>query len=509
MSSNFCPGADMTGRVSVTHAGASAQHVVILACPDQDNDGICDLFDNCPTAYNPGQEDFDADGIGDACDPAPLGDIEMGSDLWETAPGGGYDFSSVPVPSDFFDPGSEPFAGTVQLEGLPLDPPNYGTAGTIIERRSPINLPGPWPSTDVIPIEIVALSLQSVSPITVTYVTGPPELWDVTIGLSSIAPPPGSMTITKTHDNGGAFTATLPVQAVYTFTRVSDNAVRVLDTGQSSQPPDLLQTVGSPPWVHDPDPSLLFPPMTPTDFHPGIQEPPCPCRPDVQLWNTAWQTQVLWAAERDTDADGHGDSRDNCPNNANPGQENNDGDNVGDICDSDDDNDGALDSYDLTACEGDPFNPAKKPERIDGAFAGVDDDGDTLVDEALPGGASGYDCDGDGYKGSAEASVFTPSTQADQDPCGNGPPTGWPADVVPAGSFSLNKVNISDLQAVASKYGKSPPNPSYDPRYDLVPGPGPVPGAWINIADLQNIAFGTAPMLGGGRMYGGASCPWP
>jgi hypothetical protein len=54
----------------------------------------------------------------------------------------------------------------------------------------------------------------------------------------------------------------------------------------------------------------------------------------------------------DADGDGVGDGADNCPNAANPGQEDNDNDGQGDVCDSDDDNDGvpdATDNCDFTA----------------------------------------------------------------------------------------------------------------------------------------------------------------
>jgi hypothetical protein len=255
---------------------------------------------------------------------------------------------------------------------------------------------------------------------------------------------------------------------------------------------------------------------------------------------------------------------DNCPNNSNPLQEDNEPDGIGDVCDTDDDNDTVLDggdncqfiantnqaNFDVDAlgdvCDPDDDNdglmdltdpdddndkvadadempcggttPSNlRPERIDGVFAGADDDGDTLIDEALPGGGANFDCDGDGFKGTAEAHVYFPSTVADQDPCGSGviPPTvpplplGWAPDLI-GGGFSGNRVNTQDLATFLGPvryYNTDVGTNSGDRRWDILPGSG-VLTFDINIQDLATVATFVPPMLGV-RAFNGPVCAWP
>jgi hypothetical protein len=90
-----------TTRVALT-AGRQTAATLALAAPsaDGDGDGVPDDIDDCPTVPNPGQEDGDRDGRGDACSPADAGRSDgpgMPDDVHvTTAPDGGPEASVPP-----------------------------------------------------------------------------------------------------------------------------------------------------------------------------------------------------------------------------------------------------------------------------------------------------------------------------------------------------------------------------------------------------------------------------
>jgi len=212
----------------------------------------------------------------------------------------------------------------------------------------------------------------------------------------------------------------------------------------------------------------------------------------------------------DEDADGVMGSDDNCPTIPNGDQGDGDADVLGNVCDpcpssAHCDSDTIKDGPE-TRCGSDPAQSRWRPERLDWRFAGVDNDGDALVDEPLPPGVGGYDCDGDGYSGAAEDHVFGATGGRDQDACGN---NGWPADLFSDG-VSLNTITLQDVAsflAPVRRLDTSPGDAGYNVRWDLVPGS--TGGKQINLVDVSSISTLKPPMLAGAKALSGPACPWP
>ncbi len=240
---------------------------------DGDDDGHGDVCDNCPEAANDDQADADGDGLGDVCDDTvtPRDDIPPGDDCFHTECGGGTHFSFCDngIPAGFFGDGSDPFTDSVEM--------GRGENGsdepdTVARRNDGMNFGEELPSEATTQIELVQLHLVSCTPITVTFNGGQnPQQWNVEATLSETAPSAGSMTVTKTGDNGGTFDTQFAVQPLFTFTRVDDpSQILTLDTGAQRQPPFNLSASGVP-WVHELSANSTITPCG-SSFVPGVKE---------------------------------------------------------------------------------------------------------------------------------------------------------------------------------------------------------------------------------------------
>ncbi len=283
--------------------------------------------------------------------------VPAGDDGWITVrkrgtTGTTVDTSSTPIPAGFFFPGSDPYADIFALRGVELDsnmPGALAGADTIVERLADTIPLGPG-MTDVVPIEIRALRLESCEPITVTG-PGTSEEWNVEVSLSEMVPQmPGSIAITRTHPDGGFFDSTLPVVPRFVFTRVSDGAVQVLDPApqvqlQGNQSGWAQVGTQFDPFQHgviplqpgiqvdgDNNGMLDYVTVGGGGFVPGVGFNGCEFKCEFNQENAMLGAHGV-AVPGDSDGDGWPDLCDNCPAVPNEDQEDTDGDGIGDACD--------------------------------------------------------------------------------------------------------------------------------------------------------------------------------
>lgn len=321
------------------------------------------------------------------------GTMAPSDDLWTTPPGSttSYSFLDTPLPADFFGTGSDPFDGTVMLQGSPIDPQNFGPADTIVRRMEDI-CPTEIGKSVMVEVQIVSLNLVSTEPITVTFDDGrAPEEWDLQVCLSSQPQPMGSITITLDEEDCGTFDSNIPVVPKFTFIRRANGQGQFVDCGEPDQFCEGLDLIGEGNgWVlidgpggYDPNDNGIVrtPPGMDIDsdcdgmadtltanpsscFQPGLKCEnggfECTFNEEAEgrldsggggrhesflnsendTDDDGWPNDcdncpdTASADQTDTDGDGHGDICDNCPEDDNPGQEDGDDDGVGDVCDN-------------------------------------------------------------------------------------------------------------------------------------------------------------------------------
>jgi hypothetical protein len=159
------------------------------------------------------------------------------------------DFSANPIPAGFFCPGSPPFSGSIDLQGVPLDTTPPGIAGnsdTLVERLNDASVGG---GGATIQVRVRALRLAGVNPISIPCPGKPPN-WRVDVCTCG-AQPTTDITVKVDQDCGcGHFDGTLSLKTCLRFT--NDDATVV---GPITQPVKL--TIRGMPWCPKPIPGAL------------------------------------------------------------------------------------------------------------------------------------------------------------------------------------------------------------------------------------------------------------
>ncbi|MFQ5589709.1 MAG: thrombospondin type 3 repeat-containing protein [Phycisphaerae bacterium] len=292
--------------------------------------------------------DTGGDGGGDT---TAISTEQTPQDYWQTEGGGttSQDFAAAPVPAGFFDHNGrrcEEFAGAAGFVGVAVNEGALGQADTIVKRaEDPISPSDPVGTVRSVEIEITALSMQSVEPITVMC-DGVETQWDVAVSLSDEPSPKGTLTATKEHDNGGTAESELYVLPKLVFTNREDTSVvKTLDAASEGQ--EAIKFLASIPWVHaidpdNPDPEVSF--ILGVDGSgaaangAGKALPlPTTMQDDTLIVCTEHfnpgGTHVHNTCTVDTDGDGVPDGSDNCRFEPNSDQADADEDTFGDVCD--------------------------------------------------------------------------------------------------------------------------------------------------------------------------------
>ena len=310
---------------------------------DIDGDGVADPQDNCPAAFNPGQDDFDFDNDGDACDADD--DDDKSPDVEDCAPKDAEVFPGAVEACD----GKDNDCNFVVDEGF-TDADGDGWKDCVDDDDDGDGAPD-------------AVDCQPTDP---AVFPGAEELCDAKDNDCDNA-------VDEDHpdlDDDGVPDCLDEDTDGDGAPDSQDNCPMVPNPGQENMDGDFLGDLCDDDVDGDSIPDAV-------DNCTGLQNP---MQSDVDSDGLGDD------CDNDIDGDGHGNADDNCPLVANPAQEDKDGDGTGNACEEDSDGDGAPDADDCA-----PLNPAVFPGAMEECDS-ADNDCDGLVDEGYP------DTDTDGLK---------------------------------------------------------------------------------------------------------------
>jgi hypothetical protein len=315
---------------------------------DIDGDGIADAMDNCPTIFNPKQQDFDFDNFGDLCDADDDNDLVPD------------ELDCAPMDAEVFPGADEACDG------------KDNNCNFIVDEGYPDSDGDGWKDcTDDDDDNDGTVDGLDCEPLDKTVYPGAPELCDgvdndcngtIDQGLPDLDEDGQADCVDEDIDGDGV-------------TNDEDNCVLVANPEQGDLDQDTLGDACD----ADVDGDSL---PNGTDNCPQVKNTP---QSDVD------DDGQGDACDEDIDGDDIGNDEDNCPLVANEEQADLDSDGVGDLCEDDKDGDG---SPDLQDCA--PLDPAIHPGAEE-ACDGADNDCNGIADEGYP------DSDVDGLKDCIDA----------------------------------------------------------------------------------------------------------